>query len=449
VNADPVSRLAAAGMSAAEAGNKGAQLERCAAVLRRLGVRTDVPWRGYYVPGRVEFLGKHTDYAGGRSLLCAPERGFVMVAVPREDGRVHLVDTARDTPAAFQIDPDLMPAPGHWSNYPMTVARRLARNFPGARTGADVAFVSDLPQAAGMSSSSALVTAVFAVLADVNHLATRPEYAANLRSLEDLAGYLSCIENGQSFGTLAGDHGVGTFGGSEDHTAILCARPGELVQYSFCPVRLERRLPMPASHSLVIAVSGVTARKTGEVQDRFNRASRTAAAILRIWHGASGRQDATIAAAVESAPGVDDRIRDALRRANDPEFPTGTLIERFDQFVDESTRIIPGVSDALAFGSLATIGPLVDRSQAGAERRLRNQVPETIALAQGARELGAAAASAFGAGFGGSVWALVGAEQAEEFGARWAKIYRRKFPSAAERSQFFPTHAGPPLTRID
>jgi galactokinase len=45
-----------------------------------------------------------------------------------------------------------------------------------------------------------------------------------------------------------------------------------------------------------------------------------------------------------------------------------------------------------------TLGVLVDRSQAMAESILRNQVPETIHLARSARELGAVAASAFGAG---------------------------------------------------
>ncbi|WP_220458772.1 galactokinase family protein [Schaalia sp. JY-X169] len=29
----------------------------------------------WFVPGRVEVFGKHTDYAGGRSLLIASEQG--------------------------------------------------------------------------------------------------------------------------------------------------------------------------------------------------------------------------------------------------------------------------------------------------------------------------------------------------------------------------------------
>ncbi len=35
-------------------------------------------------------------------------------------------------PIRFHVDPELTPQTGSWSNYPMTVARRVARNFPGA-----------------------------------------------------------------------------------------------------------------------------------------------------------------------------------------------------------------------------------------------------------------------------------------------------------------------------
>src|SRR5919197_5316632 len=144
----------------------------------------------------------------------------------------------------------------HWSNYLFTVCRRIARNFPGTLHGVDLAFASDLPPAAGLSSSSALVVATFLALADANDLPARAEYAEAIRSSEDLANYLGAIENGSSFRTLEGDRGVGTLGGSQDHTAILCARPGTLVQYSFVPVRYEREVPLPHDHVLVVAASG-------------------------------------------------------------------------------------------------------------------------------------------------------------------------------------------------
>ena len=55
----------------------------------------------------------------------------------------------------------------------------------------------------------------------------------------------------------------------------------------------------------------------------------------------------------------------------------------------------------------------------------------------------AIAASAFGAGFGGRVWALVPETQAAAFRARWGETYATRFPAAAARSEIFVTRAGP------
>ena len=56
-----------------------------------------------------------------------------------------------------------------------------------------------------------------------------------------------------------------------------------------------------------------------------------------------------------------------------------------------------------------------------AETLLGNQIAETIFLTDGARTSGAVASSAFGAGFGGSVWAIVPSNSAEEFIIEWGR----------------------------
>ncbi|MEK6769472.1 MAG: galactokinase family protein [Gemmatimonadota bacterium] len=362
--------------------------------------------RAWFVPGRIEILGKHTDYAGGRSLVCAVERGIVVMAQPRDDARVRVVDAAGGE-VSFEIGPNLAPPAGHWSNYPMTVARRLARNFAGRMRGVDLAFASDLPQAAGLGSSSALVIATYLALADANELERRPEYGPHIGTLDDLATYLSCIEMGGSFGALAGDAGVGTRGGAQDQTAILCCRRGAVSQYGWRPVRHERTIAMPPGHRFIVGVSGVVADKTGAALEAYNRLARETEGLPERWPPA-----------------------------------------RLEQFQAECEEIIPAVGDALERGAVNAIGRLVDRSQALAERCLRNQVPETVALQRSARELGAVAASAFGAGFGGSVWALVREDYAEGFREQWASRYRGEFPEAGAKSEFFVTRAGPGVTRL-
>ena len=94
------------------------------------------------------------------------------------------------------------------------------------------------------------------------------------------------------------------------------------------------------------------------------------------------------------------------------------------------------------------LGRLVDQSQAMTESLLGNQVRETVWLASFARKLGAAAASAFGAGFGGSVWALVQRTAAESFLQDWQQAYRQQFPARAPQSQFLLTAAGPPCVTM-
>jgi galactokinase len=402
----------------------------------------------WFVPGRIEVLGKHTDYAGGRSLLCTAELGFCVAAIPRSDSVVRINDVVRQKSFEFTISPDLAIPDSGWTVYPTTVARRVARNFPGHLRGADISLASDLPRAAGMSSSSALVVAIFSVLAKVNRLSEHNAYAANIHDTEDLAGYLSCIENGQTYKSLLGDSGVGTFGGSEDHTAILGCQSGHLKQYAFCPVRLERTLALPANCTFVIAVSGVAADKTGSTRAQYNRASEATKAILDIWRAVSGSDDGTLAAAVAGGGDCLDRLRSALRENASAGPEPQWLLNRFEQFWLESEVIVPKASDALARRDLRAFGKLVGESQAAAETLLGNQVPETILLAREARSLGAYAASAFGAGFGGSVWALVAKNQAGEFANRWREAYERSLPQAARDSKFFTSAAGPPLVHL-
>lgn len=440
-------RLRAAGLSEAEARRKGELFVQVDAALAGLG-HAPANARKWFVPGRIEVLGKHTDYAGGRSLLCAVGRGFCVAAVAREDRIVRVADAARRQSAEIALDASVVPASSGWRVFLETVAGRLARNFPGRLRGADVALASDLPRASGLSSSSALVVALFTAVADVNALSERPEYRANIRSAEDLGGYLGALENGRAFGPFEGERGVGTYGGSEDQTAILCSRAGEVAQYAFCPVREERRLALSPDWSFVVASSGVAADKSGEARDRYNGVSLSAAAILELWNRSARREDASLLEAAAAAPDAVERIRNLLRALPVKGFSSETLRARFDQFLEESTVLVPGVADLLARGEMILAGELVDRSQALAETCLGNQVPETVLLAREARRLGAAAASAFGAGFGGSVWALVQTAEAEAFRKRWAERYSAEFPNPTERSRFFTTRPGPAVVRL-
>jgi len=444
--ADPTSAVGPGSSTAAE------HLRRCARALVERGVSPDRPACAYVVPGRIEVLGKHVDYAGGRSLVVAVDRGFHLVAVPRDDDRVVLLDVAAGETAEVRLAAGEGPGPGHaqpaWALYPGTVAARVALNFAGARTGADVAFISDLPQAAGLSSSSAFVVATFLALAAVNGLEDTEPYRTHLRTPEALAEYLSAVENGGDYGALVGWRGVGTKGGSQDHTAILCARPGRLVRYAFRPVRYEGEARIPDGYVFAVASSGVRAEKAGRALEDYNRASDEAAAIAELWRAATGGSEPHLGAVLACGPDAAARLREVLCTARHPVAPPETLLTRLEQFHAECLEIIPAACAALDAGDVSAFGALVDRSQLLAERALRNQIPETVHLARSARALGAAAASAYGAGFGGSVWALIEESRATTFLDAWRRAYFEAFPARARDAEFFVAAAGPGARRV-
>jgi galactokinase len=421
----------------------------CAGSLLDLGVKPDAEVRAHFVPGRIEVLGKHTDYCGGRSLVAATEQGFAFLAAAAEGTRIEMVDALRRERVEFELLPDLMPAQGHWSNYPMTVARRMARNFPGPRVGARLAFGSNLPPAAGMSSSSALMIGTFQALAGLQGVRERGEYRSSCPSPEALASYLATVENGSDFGTLKGDRGVGTQGGSEDHTAILCSRRGALGLCSYQPVKVEDRIAFPDGFTLAVASSGITAEKTGAAMELYNRASRLARALVEIWNTAEGAEEPHLKAVLSSSAGAPARLRGLIGRGSRSPIEAVALLDRLEHFVWENERILPGAVRALRAQDLPEFGRWVDASQEWGERLLGNQVPETVFLAREARRQGASAASAFGAGFGGSVWAMVRKADVRSFLEAWEAGYRRAFPAAAEKAAFFTTDpSGPAMEAL-
>jgi len=304
----------------------------------------------WWVPGRVELLGKHVDYLGGRSLTCATPWGLTVTAE-------RVVGTGR--------------LRGRDDVYAQAVMRRLARDFGAMSYDAVVTIESTLPAGAGMSSSSAYVLGLLMALQWANDLSGRSAWrVAGLWRPLAFAEYAAAIEGGTAWGPFAGDDGVGTQGGAQDHVAIVGASPGRVGQYAYQPAREEALVPWPAEWRLVIVHSGVVAEKTGAAMAEYNRVS------------------------------AEGRAGGAARRA---------------QFVRECEGLVPAAAAAIAAGDAVTLGKAAAESQAMAETVLRNQVPETTALVRALLEAGAFAASSFGAGFGGAVWGVIGAYAHDSF----------------------------------
>lgn len=391
----------------------------------------------------MEVLGKHTDYAGGRSLVAAVDRGFFCVAARNGSNLIRMVQTGDPQPCLeLELSAQAIATPGHWSIYPATMVRRLAANFPQALeegAGVDVAFGCDLPPAGGMSGSSALMIMTFLALALPNRLQEAPPFKEAIKDGLGLAMYLACVENGQTFRGLRGNAGVGTFGGSEDHTAIMNAEPGRLSLFRFCPTEFEESIPLPDSLSMIIAHSGVRAEKTGGARDDFNRVSQRARLVVDHLNRHWGTRYALMRDIIAEQGRTPERLMATVQEALRPTDPALNLFARFVQFYEEDQVLIPGAATALKTQDCKTLGTIISRSHELSRTHLRNILPEIDYLQQSALSLGAVAASGFGAGFGGSVYALTAARDQNAFLRSWRESYLRTFPQYCSACDFFPT----------
>jgi galactokinase len=397
----------------------------------------------------VELVGKHVDYAGGRSLTCAIDLALHIDAETMSEPVLRVDAGPERGRAVMPLDANATPTNAPWSIYVAAVARRFARDFPHFRRGVSVRISGDLPEGAGLSSSSALIVALGTALADANSAADDEQWSRAISNSLARAEYFAAIETGAPYGEFGGEVGVGVRGGAQDPIAIICGQVGTMSQFSYLPARLERRIPWPAEYVLAIGVSGVHAIKTGNAQRQYNQAAEAMRALVRRWNSETGRHDETVAEALSSGPDAADRLsRVARAQGSAADIGADYLVPRLDQFREEVDVIVPGVGDALRDRDWRSLGRLVERSHALATTALGNQVPETGSLVRSARERGAIAASAFGAGFGGAVWAMVQYESSNGFMEGWRADYETAFPNRAAVARWIVTRPAEPAHEL-
>lgn len=176
----------------------------------RFGVEPTVIARA---PGRIEFVGNHTDYNGGDVLGVAVEQGIVLAVRPREDRMVRGVTHGGEDVFEYSLDRlDTRPEASSWSRYPLGVLWAIQEQGLQLEHGLDLAVVSSVPTGAGMSSSAALeLTTAYAVLEGVIHGFSRKDIVRICRYAENHYVGVPC-------GIL--DQGVSGFG-KKDHLVFI------------------------------------------------------------------------------------------------------------------------------------------------------------------------------------------------------------------------------------
>jgi galactokinase len=116
----------------------------------------------WFVPGRANIIGEHTDYNDGLSLPMAIHLGITVSATPRTDGRVLLESDGHTTGYLDEVAED---SPGH-----LRLAHAVATRF--AIRGVTWTVSSTLPEGSGLSSSAAYLGALVLAAGQTGDLVT-------------------------------------------------------------------------------------------------------------------------------------------------------------------------------------------------------------------------------------------------------------------------------------
>lgn len=317
-------------------------------------------------PGRVEFIGNHTDYNGGAVLGAAIDRYVTVAAAPAAAGHFRLRSTGGNPPVDLStaIEAKLTGSDA-WANYPLGVWRALGDFKLPRPEGFDLLVDSDLPAGAGLSSSAALELATALALLKL---------AGGEISLEQLAALGRHAENryvGVPCGIL--DQGTSAFGAVGQLVHIDCRGP------------VFSRVPLPAgTHLWIFNTREKHALVDGLYSERHRECQEAAQALgVKLLADLTPEQLAPLAG----------RLSPVLGR-------------RAKHIVEEHARVGAMVA-ALGIGDLVVAGRLLTASHRSSQHLFENSTPSLDRLVDlldaHAAVLGARLT---GGGFGGAVMAL-------------------------------------------
>lgn len=350
-------------------------------------------------PGRVNLIGEHTDYNDGLVLPVAIDRHVVIAGRPAPGGPIRLHATAYKELAEFPVgNPAEAAVPG-WARYPQGVADGLARRF--TLSGLDGVIAADLPTGSGLSSSAALEVA--------SSLAFE---SAAVHSLPARERALLCHRAEVEF--------VGVPCGIMDQFASALCRKGHAL---FIDCRSQETHHIPLSQELIIAVCDTGVRRTLAASLYAERRRECAAAVAML---AAKRSGMTSMRDV----GIDDLA--LIAELPDP------LRARARHVVTENARVVQA-AQALESGEYERLADLFLASHQSLRNDYAVSSPELDAMVEAAlASPGCVAARMTGAGFGGSVVALVQRSLQDRFLSTVALEYRSH---ARRDGVFFLTHA--------
>ena len=335
-------------------------------------------------PGRVEFIGNHTDYNGGAVLGAAIDRYVWAAAAPNPAGGWRLFSVRGTAVLELPSDPvTKYSGTDSWANYPLGVWRSLRDFSLPQPPGFDLLVDSNLPPGAGLSSSAALELAVAVALASLAGKTDLPP--AQLAAL----------------GRHAENHYVGVPCGILDQGTSAFGRAGHLVHID-CRGPVFSHVPFPEVAHLWIFN---TREKHALIDGLYAR-----------------RHEESLAAAKALGVALLADLTPAQLQARNGGLPS-VLAKRARHIVEEQARVQETVT-ALQRGDLAVVGRLLTASHRSSQHLFENSTPALDQLVDLLEQHPAVfGARLTGGGFGGAVVAVTDLAHADGVAATVRQTY--------------------------
>jgi galactokinase len=343
-------------------------------------------------PGRVNLLGEHVDYNDGFVLPAAIDRTLWVAFSPSTHDRSTLFAADFSEEVSFSSasivvrkSTENLTLP-EWALYPAGVAWALSGE--GYSTPPILAaFLADIPQGSGLSSSAAVEMA-FAV------------------AWQTLGGWeLSALERA-ILGLKAENCYVGVNCGIMDQFASACGQVDRLL-YLDCRSMEYCTLPLPENAAIIIADTGMRRSLTNSGYNDRRKACEEAVRILSgNFQGMKALRDISINDFNHFSSQLPEVVQKRARHV-----------------VEEIGRSCRAVS-FLERGAIAEFGELMNECHRSLRDLYEVSIPELDKMVEIAQDLpGCYGARLTGAGFGGCTVNLVELEAAAEFAKELGKCY--------------------------
>lgn len=347
----------------------------------------------FFVPGRVNLIGDHTDYNGGHVFPCVLNLGTYAVAKKREDNKLRFYSlNFEETGMVESSLADLKPCKdAGWTNYPKGVIWAFGEKGMPADTGMDMLVYGNLPNGAGLSSSASVEVLTGLVL-------------------RELFGF--CVQNIEL--ALIGQFSENKFNGVNcgimDQFAVAMGKTGEAIflntsnlDYSYAPLHLE-------GYRIVIIN---TNKKRGLGESKYNeRRSECEEALRRLQTVADIRSlgDLTESKFEELQMTIGDAV----------------LTKRAKHAVLENLRTMKAV-EALKEDDLVQFGKLMVESHTSLRDDYEVSCPELDTIVEESLKAeGVLGCRMTGGGFGGCCVSIVAEDKIDAFIEQVGEAYLKK-----------------------